>query len=271
MHLTVFCFVFFFTYTQHFKTWEGLKFDYHGECDLVLINNPFFKNPDGEVVGLRLHARTIRIGYFSYFSQTALQIGDDVLVFENDVNNFMFNGMLHTSDQKLTMAGFDVWLTKRAISVRLQKIAHNKAKIDFYERDNGMPYFDIDGGGTDMFQGSLGLLGDWEHGQMTARDGSTILNDATEFALEWQVRDTEPMLFSSVRAPQYPAQCLPPKKMLGKRLGDSHMLKAAQKACTSTKNVGDIDNCIFDVMATRNLKSAEAIIDIDDVDMGIAK
>ena len=134
-----------------------------------------------------------------------------------------------------------------------------------------MPYFDIDGGGTDIFKGSLGLLGDWETGKMIGRDRSTVIEDPEAFALEWQVRDTEPMLFQAVRAPQFPAVCLPPKKMMVKRLGDSHMYAAAEKACASQNNVGDLDNCIFDVMATRSLDAAEAIIDIDDVDVGVTK
>jgi len=132
-----------------------------------------------------------------------------------------------------------------------------------------MPYFDLNAGGTDLFEGSFGLLGDFENGLMLARDGHTINEDPTAHALEWQVRDTDPQLFSELRAPIYPAQCLPPQKILGKRLGDSHMLRAAERVCSSGNN-GDFNNCVFDVMATRKLETAEAVIDID-ADVGIAK
>lgn len=90
-----------------------------------------------------MQIRTTRIGYYSYIERTALKIGDDVLEFANDVNNFWVNGKLN-KEKELTIGGFGVWLTQRAISVRLQKVENNKAKIDFYWRSNGMPYFNVD-------------------------------------------------------------------------------------------------------------------------------
>lgn len=113
------------------------------------------------------------------------------------------------------------------------------------------------------------MLGDWETGKMIARDGVTEIKDPEAFALEWQVRNNEPKLFESVRAPQWPAVCLSPKKILGKRLGDSHMLRAAEQAC-SRPGVGDFDNCVFDVMATRKLNAAEVMVGMDG-DYGITK
>ena len=209
-------------------------------------------------VGLRLYIRTIRVGYFSYVERAALQIGSDVLEFANDVDNYLLNGVVPTG-KKVTMAGFEVRTYRRAVSVRLNE--STKAKIDFYVKDNGMPYFNVDAGGTTMFEGSAGLLGDWETGQFIARDRMTVLEGPEAHALEWQVRDTEPVLFQSIRAPQFPATCLPPKKMLGKRLGDTHMRAKAEKVCAAQS--GDFDNCIFDVMATRNMNAAEEIVDVD--------
>ena len=72
----------------HFKTWTGEKFDYHGECDLVLVDHPEFDNG----LGLKLHIRTTRVSYYSYMEEIALQIGDDVLQFTNDVEKFHING-----------------------------------------------------------------------------------------------------------------------------------------------------------------------------------
>ena len=209
-------------------------------------------------LGLRLYIRTIRVKYFSYIERVALQIGSDVLEFANDVDNYLLNGVVPTG-KKVTMAGFEVRTYRRAVSVRLNESA--KAKIDFYVKDNGMPYFNVDAGGTDMLEGSVGLLGDWETGQFIARDGMTVLKEPEAHALEWQVRDTEPMLFQSIRAPQYPATCLPPQKMLGKRLGDSHMQAQAEKVCAAQN--GNFDNCVFDVMATRSISAAEEIVDYD--------
>lgn len=103
-------------------------------------------------------------------------------------------------------------------------------------------------------------MGDYDSGLMIGRDGVTnMADDAEPCALEWQVRDTEEMLFQTTRAPQYPAVCLPPKKILGKRLGDSHMLKAAEESCAAWKE--NKDDCIFDVMATRSIVVSENPID----------
>lgn len=101
------------------------------------------------------------------------------------------------------------------------------------------------------------MIGDWATGRMIGRDGETLIEDPDSFAREWQVRDTEPMLFSTVRAPQYPAVCVPPEKIMGNRLGNSHMMKLAEKACAAWGD--DKDNCIFDVMATRDIRAAESI------------
>lgn len=126
-----------------------------------------------------------------------------------------------------------------------------------YYRKNGFPYVKFDGKETDVFNGSTGLLGDFSTGKMMDRDGALEFSDATEFALEWQVRDTEPMLFADARFPQFPTICTPPKKKLGKRLGDTVLQKEAEKACTAWGD--EKEECIFDVMATRSIHSAEPI------------
>jgi len=238
----------------HFKTWTGDKYDYHGECDLVLVDHPTFSNG----MGLKIHIRTTRVNYFSYISNIAVQIGDDVLEFDNDVENFLINGEKVAPQLKYVrtlLGGFHVRRDPKAISIRLDD--HIKAKIDLVQRKNGWPAVVVDGEETEIFKGSLGLLGDWETGKRLARDGKTEMNDldATNFALEWQVRDTEPMLFKEARFPQYPSTCTPPTKNLSKRLGVSNFEKEAQKACAHWKE--DVEDCIFDVIATRDVKVAE--------------
>jgi len=237
----------------HFKTWSGDKYDYHGECDLVLVDHPSFS--DG--LGLKIHIRTTRVKYFSYISNIAVQIGGDVLEFDNDVTNFLINGETAAPQQKYVrtlLSGFHVRRDPKAISIRLDD--HIKARIDLIQRKNGWPAVVIDGATTDIFKASLGLLGDWETGKRLARDGKTVMDDPdpTNFALEWQVRDTEPMLFKEARFPQYPTTCTPPTQNLSKRLGVSNFEKEAQKACAHWKS--DIEDCIFDVIATRDVMVA---------------
>lgn len=252
----------------HFRTWNGDKFDYHGECDLVLAKNPAFDNGKG----LHVHIRTTRVGYYSYISEIAVKIGEDVLVFENDVNTYTINGKVvekpvEGKDEAM-FGGYVVRRHKRAISIRLDDA--NKARIDLYNRKTGFPAVHVDGGSTDIFQGFTGLLGEWGTGSKLARDGETVMGldedglTATEYALEWQVRDDEPMLFPEARYPQYPVQCIPPKKQLFGRLGLSHMKAKAEEACANW-NEAEKDDCIFDVIATRNFEVA-AEGDIEQLD-----
>ena len=207
---------------------------------------------------MRLHIRTKRIKYYSFIETIALQIGSDTLEFNNNIDNFLINGE-KAAETGNKISGFKVKRYSSALSVRLDKKRHgnSNAHIDFFPFNDGFPYVKPDGKATNLFEGSLGLLGEWGTGKMIGRDGATEITDATEFALQWQVRNTDPMLFSSARFPQFPAVCTPPKKMLGKRLGDSHMRKAADKACAASGE--DIEECIFDVMATRIMDSAEHI------------
>jgi hypothetical protein len=234
----------------HFKTWTGEKYDYHGECDLVLIDHPAF----AAGMGLKIHIRTTRVQYFSYIEQIVVQIGGKVLEFNNDVNNFLIGYKKVEAPKKYQetkFAGFLVRRDPKALSIRLDE---SGAKIDLIQRANGFPAVVLDAAGTDIFEGSLGLLGDYTTGKKLARDGETEVSDPTEFALEWQVRDTEPLLFSSARFPQFPTQCTPPKKILGNRLGLSHMKEEAEKVCAAWKE--DKDDCIFDVIATRDVLTA---------------
>jgi len=194
--------------------------------------------------------------------QIAVQIGEDVLEFGNDVEHFLINSQQVPPNRlgtKTRLGDFVVRRYKKAISIVLTDyFADEKAKIDIYTRKSGFPTVIVDGGKTDIFRGSLGLLGEWSTGRKLARDGETELNadDATEYALEWQVRDFEPMLFKDARFPQFPTKCTPPKSTLGSRLGVRRMREKAEKACAHWKKE-DIDDCIFDVVATRDFAAAE--------------
>jgi hypothetical protein len=241
----------------HFKTWTGDKYDYHGECDLVLLDNPKFA--DG--LGMKIHVRTTHIKYFSFIEKIAVQIGNDILEFSNDVANVMLNGVVaapKAGHRKIFMADkYEVVRYKKSLVIRLDH-SHG-AKIDLIARKIGWPAVKVVAAQSDIFAGSLGLLGDYETGKKLARDGVTEMNDedATDFALEWQVRDTEPMMFSDARVPQFPTVCIPPAKMMGNRLGLSLAKKEAEKACAAWGD--DMEDCIFDVVASRDFLSAEQV------------
>ena len=64
------------------NTWVGEAFDYHGQCDLVLVKDPDFA--DG--LGLDIQIRTKLIRFWSYIKQAAIRIGDDILEIEGSAD-----------------------------------------------------------------------------------------------------------------------------------------------------------------------------------------
>ena len=214
------------------------------------MNHPSFNHGQG----LRVHIRTTKVKYFSFIETVAVQIGSDILEFANDVEKFLINGkpvLENKKHHKTMLAGYVVRRDKKAISIRLDE--QTKAKIDLHTRKNGFPGVVVDAPPhTDIFKGTLGLLGDWE-GKKLARDGETEMDDedATAFALEWQVHDTEPMLFSESRFPQFPTACLPPIAGREGGLGMSKARAEAEEACAHWEE--DKEDCIFDVIATRDV------------------
>jgi hypothetical protein len=110
------------------------------------------------------------------------------------------------------------------------------------------------------FANGVGLMGDFGTGQMISRDGKTIMNDANAFGQEWQVLDSEPKLFRTVRFPQHPQVCTLPtpvqaSSQLRRRLLESSVDElAAEKAC---EHWGDgKDDCVFDVLTTGDIDMA---------------
>lgn len=73
----------------HFATWRGNPFDFHGQCDLVLLHAPDF----GFGMGLDVHIRTkIRYDY-SYIESAAIQVGSDFLLEVSGFGQHFLNGV----------------------------------------------------------------------------------------------------------------------------------------------------------------------------------
>ena len=74
MKLFIIIFSFISLYFRH-QTWGQTYYDYHGECDLVLLDAPSFAHG----LGLTAHTRNKgRYGY-SFIESAAIKIGDDIL------------------------------------------------------------------------------------------------------------------------------------------------------------------------------------------------
>jgi hypothetical protein len=237
----------------HFKTWRGLHFDYHGECDLVLAHSPSFESG----LGLDVHVRTQIRRDFSYIAAAALRIGTDILEVASQ-GVYYLNGEAG-ADLPNTISGYTVSHTQpndhqHVFDVDLGDDEHILIKV-FKDFVSVM----FDSARFKHFGDSVGIMGGFEKGRMLARNGGTVLDDPNEFGQEWQVLDSEPKLFQTNRLPQHPQVCaMPPPKLVSqvrRRLSESTTDEvAAEKACAHWSK--GKDDCIFDVLATGDLEMA---------------
>jgi hypothetical protein len=237
----------------HFKTWSGNRFDFHGVCDLNLLQNTEFESG----LGLDVHIRTHMRRDMSYISSAVLRIGTDVLEVESQ-GVYYLNGVLG-ADLPSDFGGFDFLHTQPTDKQHVFEVhldGRERIKIKTFKDFVSVLFEQAQG---KHFGKSVGLMGAFGTGHMIARDGKTVIDDANAFGQEWQVLDTEPSLFQSQRFPQHPAVCTMPTPMqasqLRRRLLESSVDElAAEKAC---EHWGEgKDDCVFDVLTTGDLEMA---------------
>jgi hypothetical protein len=239
----------------HFKTWRGKHFDFHGECDLVLLHSSAFESG----LGLDVHIRTKIRRDMSYISSAALRIGSDVLEVESQ-GVYYLNGVLSAA-LPAELSGIAFSHTQPNDKQHVFEVhlgGRERIKLKTYKDFVSVL---IEQGRNEHFGDSAGLMGDFRLGHMIARDGKSVIDDANAFGQEWQVLDTEPSLFQTVRLPQHPQQVctLPPPmqaSQLRRRLSESSSVDelAAEKACAHWGE--GKDDCVFDVLMTGDLEMA---------------
>lgn len=247
----------------HFKTWDQHRYDFHGVCDLVLLQAPEFAHG----LGLEIHTRTKARYEYSYIESAAIKIGDDVLEV-GSYGEFFYNG-IESAEFPVSMGGLftvtheQVNKKKHYFEIALDK--NTKIRIGSFKDlvSVALPY----GSFNQYFEGSVGMLGSSNSSkgaQMLARDGETVLeSDPVAFGLEWQVRDTEPSLFQNdQRFPQYPETCVMPSaaaKSTQRRLGEDGITEEqAMTACKTAGRTYDLDACVYDILAMQDLEIAES-------------
>jgi hypothetical protein len=251
----------------HFRTWSGEKFDFHGECDLVLVHNPDFANG----LGLHIHGRTKIHHAWSSFESAAVKIGDDVLEVHGQTEQWI-NGK--EFEFPASIGGYSVTLQRPAPHVRRFIVHLGDGERLFIKSFKEFLYIELEGTRTSDFAGTDGIFGSYESGHMVARDRETIISDPNAFGQEWQVRDTDPQLFHLLDGPQYPQRCrMPAHPRNGATMGHLRTTanhgggdddgkgnisrSQAQKAC-SKASAEFQDDCIADVLLTHNLDMAGA-------------
>ena len=237
----------------HMKTWMGEVYDFHGACDLVLVSSPTFHNG----AGLDLHIRTKIRDDWSFISDAALRIGDDVL--EVGAKAYYYLNDVAGAEIPSTVGGFPVTLTHFGTRRHRFEIDLGHMGVIAIKVFNEFLAVEVNNAHSDGFGDSIGLMGAFSDGSLVGRSGQ-VYADHNEFGLSWQVHDTDTNLFQNQQGPQYPQLChMPaPKVMKSRRMSESLVsFDVAAKACADwTEETRE--SCIYDVMSTGDLDMAEA-------------
>jgi hypothetical protein len=242
----------------HLKTWTGRVYDFHGECDLILIKSASFDHGKGLEIQIRTEIRHD----WSFIAHTAIKIGDDVLEVGTR-GTFALNGVagahLTENADLNSVGGFPVkyfnYGTRRH-KFQIDIGGKQKVLVKVY---NEFLAVSVDDAEEEDFGDAVGLMGHFHTGKLVGREGD-IMTDTTEFGSEWQVRNTEIMLFAEVQEPQYPTHCRMPlsPNAMERRLSESMMsYDQAEKACADWGEEAR-ESCIYDVLSTGDLTMAAA-------------
>ena len=209
--------------------------------------------------------RTKIVRWWSYVQTVVVQIGNDTLeVMGGTVqeSKYWVNGEAGPPMKGAKVLPFKIGGHK----VRYRVPADTKFQFKIFLENNqeivlrsvkGFMMVELPKHTRESFGSSRGVLGTYEDGLMMARNGTTILEDPVQFGMEWQVRHDEPMLFHNVEGVQHPIPCEMPL-ITQRRLGEGRIShEQAALVCKDATPV-DIDDCIYDVMATDDLDLAGA-------------
>jgi len=241
----------------HFTTFSGEKYDFHGACDLVLLQNPSLRNG----LGMDIHIRTKFVKEWSYIDSAVLRIGDETLEVMGGKKNQYWINKVEGEDLDHGIAGFPITFEQINSKSGMFKVDLKHGLSVVFKSFGSFVRVDIEGHTHDEFSSSRGLMGDME-GRKVARDLETIIeNDNRAFGLEWQVLETETILFHNVEGVQAPEKCALPSaasRQKRRRLGETAItMKEAEVACARV-NEQDRDACIFDVLAVNSKDMAGA-------------
>jgi len=252
----------------HFKTHGGEMYDFHGGCDLVLVDSPVFS--DG--LGLMVHIRTKISTWWSYVESSVVRIGEETVEITgaDDINWLYINGApiepLENEDwRRIDLENFFVRVQKEHGN-HVAKIYVEGSK-EFLTLRTYNDFVKVEMTSTgDVLDGSLGLLGQYPNGERFGRDGVTIIDDVIEFGQHWQVKPDEPKLFHSydeswvVPAEQkcaMPMETIEKMQLRTRRLAESGLtMDMVEAACAHLESEDDREACVADVTATQDINMA---------------
>jgi len=241
----------------HFKMWGDQHFSFHGQCDLLVFSNPNFAFGAGLIIQIRTQIKK----YYSFINNIALEVRNQSFEIEGNRGqgvNFYLNGKSYA--QPITkFAGYHV---RKVEDATWCKEKCSEAEIYNFDFET-LGTVEVGNWGSFLhlrlslepssYNASVGLLGTYGEVGFFARDG-TILHSANLYGHEWQVLDTEPMLFHETKYPQYPEQCIMPK-LTARRIIDEETHRMAETVCSHLSG-SLFDMCVFDVEATGDERMA---------------
>jgi hypothetical protein len=235
----------------HFESWSGKKYDYQGICDMVFLHSSEY----GNSAGLDINIRTSEVNGTSYICAAVIKIGSDKLevhedgtYFYNDESNVRLPD--HFGDSTLSYAVEGGWLP-------MWTITSPRGGTIFVQIFNKMVDVKLSGFLNETISDSIGLLGNFDSGFLVDRKGEWMF-DMNKFGKEWQVRDTEPMLFKEARHPQYPFICaMPLVSDMDRRLESVAHVPAelAEELCKDSGHY--FHECVLDMRLTGNRETGK--------------
>ena len=227
------------------------------DCDLVLAEAKSFGNGLGMTAHVRLRSRFD----YSYIESAAVQIGEDVLEV-GAFGSYMLNG-ISNAELPFEMAN-KYTITKTVkndhdVTFDIQVNKHDRVLVKAFKDLVSVRFV---GAEEAEFKDVVGVMGSFHDGKRLARDGHSIIQDDNEFGQEWQVSASDHELFQTKSSVAYPAQkCVLPATVKDgrRRLGESISVEVATEACSKQFGTkGAVDACVYDVIATGELDSAQA-------------
>mmetsp|Transcript_29042 Transcript_29042/g.49495 ORF Transcript_29042/g.49495 Transcript_29042/m.49495 type:complete len:292 (+) Transcript_29042:103-978(+) len=249
----------------HFTLWSGKKYDFHGECDLVMLSNDDFMNG----LGMHVHVRTKIEKFYSYIEAVAVKIGDDVFEVQggmNTENKYLVNGVENAPldfDGAFAIAEKDTKDKQyKQFEVRVDDKDHGgQIKLQFKLRNFMGIRFAHDASqeiSVANFGSSSGLMGDYKTGLKLGRDGE-VIEDSNAFAMAWQVGPEDPVLLSpNEGSVQHPDKCKMPSTTSRRLKAGAITKEKARSICAGAE---ELEDCIFDVVATNTADVAKDYID----------
>jgi len=196
---------------SNFTMWNDKHFSLQGECDIVLYSNPNFASGAGLVIQIRTEIKK----YYTFIRNLAIKFGDQYFEVEKRKGpgvNFYYNGRYWKQPPR-NFGGYLVRKVENATWCENQCSGAQILNFEFEELGSvevgnwaGFLHATISLR-PPSYDGSVGLLGKPGEIGFYARNGS-ILQNADQYGKEWQVLDTEPILFHKSRSPRYPEQCI---------------------------------------------------------------